>query len=138
LSIFLWNLYKRISWLLPLHIFVNHIKHTTVCDKLCEWLATSRWCSPDTPVSFINKTDRHNRTEILLKLALNTTTLTFTQQSKCIIIIPPVQIGHSWHLICNGKSLMNFMFSVVKQMIWWLLFLSLVRENRCYYSLRRG
>ena len=28
--------------------------------------------SPDTPVSSINKTDRHDITEILLKVALNT------------------------------------------------------------------
>ena len=31
--------------------------------------------SPGTPVSSINKTDRHDMTEILLKVALNTTTL---------------------------------------------------------------
>ena len=28
--------------------------------------------SPDTPVSSTNKTDRHNKTEILLKVALST------------------------------------------------------------------
>jgi hypothetical protein len=31
-----------------------------------------------TPVSFTNKTDRHKTTEILLKVALNTITLTLT------------------------------------------------------------
>ena len=31
-----------------------------------------RCFSPGTPVSFTNKTDRHNITEILLKVALNT------------------------------------------------------------------
>jgi hypothetical protein len=30
------------------------------------------WFSPDTPVSSTNKTDRHDITEILLKVALNT------------------------------------------------------------------
>jgi hypothetical protein len=30
------------------------------------WLATGRWFSPGTPVSSINKTDRHDITEILL------------------------------------------------------------------------
>ena len=42
--------------------------------KFCQWLATGRWFSPDTPVSSTNKTDRHdiqNVTEILLKVALN-------------------------------------------------------------------
>jgi len=33
---------------------------------------TSWWFSPDTPVSFTNKTDNHDRIEILLKVALNT------------------------------------------------------------------
>jgi hypothetical protein len=31
---------------------------------------TGRWFSPGTPVSFTNKTDRHDTTEILLKVAL--------------------------------------------------------------------
>jgi hypothetical protein len=43
---------------------------------------TGWWFSPDTPVSSTNKTDRHDITEILLKVALNTITLTLA------IIIP--------------------------------------------------
>jgi len=35
------------------------------------WLATGRWFSPGTPVSSTNKTDRHDITEILLKVVLN-------------------------------------------------------------------
>ena len=35
---------------------------------------TGRWFSPNTPVSSTNKTDRHDIAEILLKLALDTTT----------------------------------------------------------------
>jgi hypothetical protein len=45
---------------------------TTLCDKVCQWLATGRWFSPGPPVSSTNKTDRHDITEILLKVALNT------------------------------------------------------------------
>jgi hypothetical protein len=44
----------------------------TLSDKVCQWLATEQWFSPRTPVSSTNKTDRHNITEILLKMALNT------------------------------------------------------------------
>jgi hypothetical protein len=36
------------------------------------WLARGRWFSPGTPVSFTNKTDRHDIAEMLLKVALNT------------------------------------------------------------------
>jgi len=45
---------------------------TTLCDKVCQWLVTGQWFSPCTLVSSTNKTDRHDRTEILLKVALNT------------------------------------------------------------------
>ena len=45
---------------------------STLCDKVCQWLATGQWFSPGTPVSSTNKTDRHDITEILLKVALNT------------------------------------------------------------------
>ena len=43
---------------------------TTLCDKVCQWLATSWWYSLSTPVSSINKTDRHDITKILLIVAL--------------------------------------------------------------------
>jgi hypothetical protein len=43
----------------------------TLCDKVCQWLATGQWFSPGTPVSSTNKTDRYDITEILLlKVAL--------------------------------------------------------------------
>jgi hypothetical protein len=43
-------------------------------------LATGRWFSPGLPVSSTNKTDRHDITEILLKVALNT----IKQTNQCI------------------------------------------------------
>jgi hypothetical protein len=48
------------------------ILDTTLCDKVCQWLAPSLWFYQGTPVSSTNKTDCHNITEILLKVALNT------------------------------------------------------------------
>jgi hypothetical protein len=45
---------------------------TTLYDKVCQWLATGQWFSPGPPVSSTNKTDHHDITEILLKVALNT------------------------------------------------------------------
>jgi hypothetical protein len=41
-------------------------------------VVTGRCFSPGIPVSYTNKTDRHDITEILLKVALNTITLTLT------------------------------------------------------------
>ena len=45
---------------------------TTLCDNVCQWLATGRWFSLGPPVSSTNKTDLHDIAEILLKVALNT------------------------------------------------------------------
>jgi len=55
---------------------------TTLCDKVCQWFAAGRWFSPGTPVSSTNKTDHHDITEILLKVALNTTKQTNKQSKK--------------------------------------------------------
>ena len=58
----------------PLMLWVRILiraRCTTLCDKVCQWLATGWWFSSDTAVSSINKAD-HNITKILLKVALNT------------------------------------------------------------------
>jgi hypothetical protein len=47
-------------------------RSTTLFDKVCEWLAASRWFSPGPPVSSNNKTDRHYILEILLNVTLTT------------------------------------------------------------------
>ena len=54
----------------------NVVLDTTLCDKVCQWLAAGLWFCPGTTVTSINKTDHHDITEILLKVALNTITLT--------------------------------------------------------------
>jgi hypothetical protein len=64
---------------------------TTLCDKVCLWLAAGRWFSPGPPVSS-NKTDRHDITAILLKVALSTTKQTNKHMFMCMLIY------HSqWH-----------------------------------------
>ena len=58
------------------------ILHTTLCDKVCQGLATGWrgffWREGVTPVSSTNRSDDHDITETLLKVALNTITLTVT------------------------------------------------------------
>jgi hypothetical protein len=59
----------------PLMLWVRisiRARCTTLCDKVCQWLATGRWFPPGCPVSSTNKTDCHDITEILLKVPLNT------------------------------------------------------------------
>jgi hypothetical protein len=56
---------------------------TTLCNKVCQEFAASRWFSTGTPDSFTNKTDRHDITELLLKVALNTIPLIlYSSQAK--------------------------------------------------------
>jgi len=46
--------------------------------KIIELLPAGGWFSPGTPVPSTNKTELHDKAEILLKVALNTITLTLT------------------------------------------------------------
>ena len=52
------------------------VLNTTLCDKVCQCLAAGQWFYPGTPVYSTNKTDHQDITEILLKVALNTKTIT--------------------------------------------------------------
>ena len=47
----------------------------TTLGYICQWLATGRWFSHGTPVSFITEANRHDITEIVLNVALSTITL---------------------------------------------------------------
>jgi hypothetical protein len=62
----------------------------TLCDKVCQWLATGRWFSL-VPVSSTSKTDRHDITEILLKVAL----------SNIDLILIPISICCYSLMLCN-------------------------------------
>ena len=55
-------------------LFRQGVLDTTLFDKVCQRLATGLWFSPGSLVSSTNKTDRHDITEILLKVVLNTIT----------------------------------------------------------------
>jgi hypothetical protein len=82
----IWHLVSNISisskatgCLKLLHPYPFLILDTTLCDKVHQWLAACRWFSP---VFSINKIDRHDITEILLKVAL-----TLNKIKKCIFLL---------------------------------------------------
>jgi len=62
----------KIVSLNPAHGAVYSIPHYVI--KFVSDFQTGLWFSPGTPVSSNNKTDRHDITEILLKVALSTLT----------------------------------------------------------------
>ena len=85
---------------------------TTLCDKGCQWFAAGRF-SPGTPVSSTNKTDRHDITELLLKVVLNTinqTTMKYNNRRNSshdliwrwiTIIVNPTQVMTGVVVYCN-------------------------------------
>jgi hypothetical protein len=80
--------YCPISWLIfacPLLDFMFFI----------QWLTTGQWFSPGIPVSSTNKTDSHDITDILLKVALNIITLTL------ILIYIPL----AYMIICHSFTI---------------------------------
>jgi hypothetical protein len=62
----------------------RNVLDTTLCDEVCQWLATGRWLSPGIPVSSTNQAD-HDITEILLKVELNITLTLNRKQMLCLI-----------------------------------------------------
>ena len=89
--------------------------YPTLCDKVCQWLATGQWFSPGTPFFSTNKTDCHDRTEILLKVALNTINLNLTYNKdswkacsvsrSTIYTKQKINISLSFRWYCNGTYL---------------------------------
>ena len=59
---------------------------TTLCDRVCQWLVIGCCISPGTLVSSINKTDRHDIIEIILKVVLNTIMLLIVMSIRTNIL----------------------------------------------------
>jgi hypothetical protein len=93
------------QYLLPLILWVRisiMARSTTLCDKVCQWLAAGRWFSPGPHVSSVNKTDRHDITEILLKVALSI----INQPNKQTLTFPSIiHWRHSWILLSRRRYL---------------------------------
>jgi hypothetical protein len=59
----------------------------TLYDQVCQLLAARQWFSMGTPVSSTNKTDHHDITEILLKMASNTLRYVFVIFFRIIVMV---------------------------------------------------
>ena len=74
----------------------------------CQRLAAGRWFSPGTQVSSTNKTDCHDTTEILLKVALNTITQTKSFVAMLVstmILLLQMYLSDSGVILCYYHSL---------------------------------
>ena len=63
-------------------VSVNPIHGDVICDQVCHWIVASYWFSLGTRVSSTKNTNRHNISEILFKVALNTITLPLKRKLK--------------------------------------------------------
>ena len=66
---------------------INSTLDTTLYDNVCQRLAAGRWFYMGTSVSSTKKTDRHDITEILLKVALNTITITLIRNNITLLLV---------------------------------------------------
>jgi hypothetical protein len=87
LKLVVFNLHVCCSfeWLLSNDLRNGYVLDITLCDKVCQWHVAGLWFSP---VSSNNKTDRHDITEILLKVALNTITRSLISLITKKVLIP--------------------------------------------------
>ena len=83
---------------------------TALSDEVCQWLSGGRWSSPSTPVSSTNKTDRHDIPDILMKVALNSITITVTQFIKVLYIMQYITMN-KMHIYENKRI---FLVNTVK------------------------
>jgi hypothetical protein len=83
-------------WVQPL--FRRGELDTTLCDIVCQWLATYRWFSPGIPVSSTNITDRHGITDKLLRVSLTTIYqpchLFYCMNTSILLLISVLWIGN--------------------------------------------
>jgi hypothetical protein len=123
----------------PLILWVQisiRARYTTLCDTVRQWLATGLWFSLSSRISSTNKTDRHDITEILLKVVLNTIKQTTKTVIKMMYWVSPymVQPIHKdkWEYmpsqatICeNGIFFINDFISTANNLvcIYWSLIL---------------
>ena len=93
---------------------------TTLCE-LCQWLTIGQWFSPSTPVSSTNNTDRHNITEILLKVVFN-----IVNKTKRKVIFLVIQKTHI-------NAILFVYISIIQILTWLWLFLG----HWCYLLKQR-
>jgi hypothetical protein len=78
------------------------VQHNVI--KVCQWLETGRWFSSGPPISSTTKTDRHDITEILWKVALNTIKPNhincFTGWERCFQCIQDTHLRPVMRVIC--------------------------------------
>jgi hypothetical protein len=117
----------------------EHKWYPLVFQSLSVTLVTGLWFSPGPPVSYTNKIDHHDITEILLKVALNT--IKQTNKQKQTIVIKYVVKPHYIKLGSIARSKFTSVHSRCYFNIYWatrLLRYFEVKCSICSTSTQRG
>jgi hypothetical protein len=116
------------QWISPLKLWVRislmaRCLDTTLCDKVCQWLARDRLFSPGISVSSTNKSYSHDTTQILLKVLLYTITLTHQMNLQCQYNIYIYMIDSDQRPFSNRRPLLKSVSTDViisnHGPIWW-------------------
>ena len=102
----------------PAHVEVYSIQHYVIKFVGDLW-QTGRWFSSGTPVSSTNKIGRHDITEILLKVALNTTTLT----PHSSFVLKSFETNNSFKYGCRSYFSFNFLIFIYFLVIFEVVYL---------------
>ena len=98
---------------------------TTLCDKVCQWLAAGLWFSPGLPVSSTNKTNCHDITELLLKVTLNTIKLTTKHNISDLLLCYRLHnCRQSMHIIDKAESVNHKSLKMFFRQTWWKQYFS--------------
>jgi hypothetical protein len=93
---------------------------TALYDQVCQRLVTGQWLCPGTPVSSSDKTDHHDITEILLKMALKTIILS-PNHYFCLFFSERISKTNTWTNWLLHKSFGYWWIPRIKMwsVYWW-------------------
>ena len=115
--------------LTSVHVKGQSVFYTTLCDQVCQWLATVRRFSLSTLVYSTSKTDCHDMTEILFKVALNIINQTKFTPVKMILILADI------FLLVRGQGLWRKAQPFTMEVMFlWLCQLLVLSNNRVYIT----
>jgi hypothetical protein len=97
---------------------------TILCDKAGQCLAAGWLFSPGTAVTSANTTDRHDIAEILLKMALNTITLSLPLELFAVCVSMPFLVFESSDQLKTAEVVKFFQYNLDNMRYDWYINIS--------------
>jgi hypothetical protein len=104
--------------------------------QIRHWILAGLWFSPDTPASSTNKIDHHDITEILLKMALNTITVTHSWNQNWPVFLWSlpfcINFYFRWTIFLLRCIMFLFSWKLRSLWLWGIQGKQLVRDNKLW------